>query len=157
MEIIDLFDNWNFIKIGGNMDKEYDKYVKVVYQTEPIGEKGIILYLTTFDIEAFEKDQKLKEIPKKESIERIPINPNEPLYIIERRLNSKVEEFYESEILKMANYIEKVDRMKTRQCGNVTNVDNVYCDIIRGNVVNCDNVHCKEIKGNTVNCEIYMK
>lgn len=137
------------------MKQEDDRYVKIVYQTEPIGKEGIILYLTTFDIEAFEKAQKLKEIPKKENIEKIPINPNEPLDIIERRLNSKVKEFYESEILKMADYIEKVDRMKTRECGNVTNVDNVYCEIIKGNVINCDNVHCNEIKGNTINCEIY--
>ena len=35
-----------------------DDYVKVVYQSEPIGEERIILYLTTFDTKKFEKEPK---------------------------------------------------------------------------------------------------
>ena len=42
-----------------------NKYTKVVYQSEPIGKERIILYLTTFDLEAYEKDQKLEKIPTK--------------------------------------------------------------------------------------------
>ena len=37
-----------------------DKYTKVVYQSEPIGKEKIVLYLTTFDLEAFEKNEKLR-------------------------------------------------------------------------------------------------
>ena len=40
-----------------------EKYVKIVYQSEPIGKERIVLYLTTFDKEAFERDNlfQLKE------------------------------------------------------------------------------------------------
>ena len=38
-----------------------DKYTKIVYKTEPIGKEKIILYLTTFDIEAFEKRPKFRK------------------------------------------------------------------------------------------------
>ena len=139
-------------------DEDKKDYVKIVYQTKPIGKEGIILYLTTFDTEAFEKDQGLKKIPQKEKTIELQINPNEQLEIIERRINSIVDEFYKREILKMADFIEKMDKMKTiKKYGNVTNADDVNCDIIEGNVINCDNVHCKEIRGNTINCEIYRE
>ena len=41
-----------------------NKYVKIVSQSEPIGKERIILYLTTFDIEAFEKDQLIEKTEK---------------------------------------------------------------------------------------------
>lgn len=39
----------------------FDKYTKIVYQTEPIGEYGIVLYLTKFDLEAYNRDQELEK------------------------------------------------------------------------------------------------
>lgn len=46
-----------------------NEYVKVVYQSEPIGKDNIILELTTFDYEKYEKDQELKKINKFQKIE----------------------------------------------------------------------------------------
>ena len=36
-----------------------DDYVKITYQTPPIGPSKIVLYLTTFDIEKYKKDQEV--------------------------------------------------------------------------------------------------
>ena len=33
-----------------------DKYVKVVYESSPIGVERIVLYLTTFDLKRYEQD-----------------------------------------------------------------------------------------------------
>lgn len=41
-----------------------NKYIKVVYRSEPIGKEGIVLELTTFDKEKYEKDQKLQKVKK---------------------------------------------------------------------------------------------
>lgn len=75
-----------------------DKYVKVIYQTPPIGEYGIVLELTTFDFEAQERDEKEKQLLEKRQFERLNINPSEPLHIIEQRLNDRVDEFYRKEL-----------------------------------------------------------
>lgn len=53
----------------------FDKYTKIVYQSEPIGEYGIVLYLTKFDLEAYNKDQELEK-SLDSGIEEI----NNPLY-----------------------------------------------------------------------------
>lgn len=37
-----------------------DDYVKITYQTPPIGPSKIVLYLTTFDIEKYKKDQEVE-------------------------------------------------------------------------------------------------
>ena len=41
-----------------------DKYTKITYQSDPIGKEKIVLILTKFDIEAFEKDEKMQHIPE---------------------------------------------------------------------------------------------
>ena len=83
-----------------------DKYVKVMYQTPPIGEYGIVLELTTFDFEAQERDEKEKQLLEKRQFERLNINPNEPLHIIEQRLNDRVDAFYRKEIESLRNQLE---------------------------------------------------
>ena len=83
-----------------------DKYVKVIYQTPPIGEYGIVLELTTFDFEAQERDEKEKQLLEKRQFERININLNEPLDIIEQRLNNRVDEFYKKEIENLRSQLE---------------------------------------------------
>lgn len=37
-----------------------DDYVKITYETPPIGPSEIVLYLTTFDIEKYKKDQEIE-------------------------------------------------------------------------------------------------
>lgn len=83
-----------------------DKYIKVIYQTPPIGEYGIVLELTTFDFEAQERDEKEKQLLEKRQFERLDINPNEPLEIIEQRLNDRVDQFYKNEILHLRTQLE---------------------------------------------------
>ncbi len=83
-----------------------DKYVKVIYQTPPIGEYGIVLELTTFDFEAQERDEKEKQLLEKKQFERLDINPNEPLEIIEQRLNARVDTFYRKEIESLRSQLE---------------------------------------------------
>lgn len=83
-----------------------DKYIRVIYQTPPIGEYGIVLELTTFDFEAQERDEKEKQLVEKRQCERFNINPNEPLDIIEQRLNARVDQFYKGEILHLRSQLE---------------------------------------------------
>ena len=89
-----------------------DKYAEVVYQSEPIGKEKIVLYLTTFDLEAFEKDEKLEKIPEQRKaiafeFERKDFlnNPN-----LAEEINNKFEtmfkKIYEKQLLDMKSYIE---------------------------------------------------
>lgn len=55
-----------------------------------------------------------------------------------------------------SNRDSKLSMSKTK-IKNITNSDDIYCDVIEGNAVNCDNVHCREIRGNIVNSEIYKE
>lgn len=159
--------------MNGNL---FEPYVKITYQSDPIGPENIILYLTTFDLDAFERDQELKELPTKQitmnfgsfsdAALRSGITTNEfmdrfSLNYIETHLENYINDFYTDEINKLKRYIEsnrdsKLSRSKTK-IKNLTNCDDIYCDVIEGNVVNCDNVHCKEIRGNIVNSEIYKE
>ena len=47
-----------------------EEYIKVVYQSKPIGKEGIVLELTTFDKEKYERDQQLQKIKKYALIEK---------------------------------------------------------------------------------------
>lgn len=89
-----------------------NKYTKVTYQSEPIGKERIVLYLTTFDLEAFEKNEKLEKIPTQRKaiafeFERNDLlnNPN-----LAEEMNNKFEkmfkEIYEKQLLDMKSYIE---------------------------------------------------
>jgi hypothetical protein len=153
---------------------DIDKYVKIVYQTAPIGEYEITLYLTTFDLEAYERDKNLKEIPLKTVYCSFPVNrgvtdTQSYMDYIQKQINNRIDGFYRKELEEMKKYIEG-NRLKEKFFaevreieptkiikGNITNSDNIICDVIQGNVVNCDNVKVREIRGNTVNCEIYRE
>ena len=139
-----------------------DKYVKVVYQTQPIGPERIILYLTTFDKEAFERDQQL--IPKQEamSFEFDKSDIKNPDFIkgFEGNLNTIVKEYYGEkikeleEIAKTKQFESKTVAMPIKEkIRNITNADDVHCDVVYGNITNCDNIYCSEVKGNIVNCD----
>lgn len=74
-----------------------EEYIKVVYQSEPIGKEGIVLELTTFDKEKYERDQQLQKIKKSELIE-IPKETDNFIYDGEKQnyvkdfLNDKIVE-----------------------------------------------------------------
>ncbi len=151
-----------------NKPKDISDYFYVSYESAPIGESGIRLQLISFDMEAYERDQKLKQIPTKqvsyyieENRDYIDHPDTMKDYIIDRVTNI-VETHYKGEIEKLKSYIEMnriskpVATVSERKVikGNVTNSDNIVCDVIEGNVVNCDNVKVREIRGNTVNCDI---
>ena len=149
-----------------------NKYVKIVYQTEPIGEEKIILYLTTFDTEAYERDQNLKEIPQKTEAISVVFDKEDikhPDFIkrFEKNLECMVKNIYEEEIEEMKTLIEGNRAINSfvplpftikEKVKNITNSDEVHCDIVYGNITNCDNIYCNKIKGNVVNCDkiIYM-
>ena len=146
-----------------------DKYVKIVYQTEPIGSDKIILYLTTFDLEAYERDEKLKQIPTKEISRQFKI-PTEPktatecyiyqneLINLQRNINNFIIDTYDKQLQEMKAHIEYLRNAKIVpvECSNAKNINNsgdVHCGIVYGNINNCDNIYCTEIKGNVVNCD----
>lgn len=127
-----------------------DKYVRVVYQSEPIGKERIILYLTTFDKEAFERDNlfQLKEEKIIHEFERAELNRPDFIEMFERNLNTMVKNIYEEKLKE----IESIMKM-SKNVKNISNSDDVYCNIVYGNISNCDNIYCKEIKGNVSNCD----
>lgn len=127
-----------------------DKYVRVVYQSEPIGKERIILYLTTFDKEAFERDNlfQLKEEKIIHEFERVELNRPDFIEMFERNLNTMVKNIYEEKLKE----IESIMKM-SKNVKNISNSDDVYCNIVYGNISNCDNIYCKEIKGNVSNCD----
>lgn len=89
-----------------------NKYIKVIHQSEPIGKERIILYLTTFDLEAFEKDEKLEKIPEKKQaiafeFDRTDLLNNSNLINeFENRFEDMFKKVYEKQLLDMKSYIE---------------------------------------------------
>lgn len=162
----DLFD---FLFEDDNENELNKDYIKIVYQTNPIGKEGIILYLTTFDIEAYNKDKEIKDKQVREDINirelqrhngLIPdgmVGP-QTLRVLEEYLNNKVDIFYKEEMLKIKNFFAELDKQKRKRThfGDVTNCQSIICDVVEGDIVNCNSVHCKEIKGDTINCKIYQ-
>lgn len=103
-----FFNNSNSI----NQQSKDNKYVKITYISEPIGKEKIRLQLTTFDVEAFEKDKNLTEIPLKTVEQNITLPHNlfdtqECLNSFEELLNNKIDEFYKQEIKILKNLLER--------------------------------------------------
>lgn len=98
-----------------------DKYTKIVYQSEPIGKEKIILYLTTFDLEAFKNDEKLEKIPVQQKAVMFEFSRediiNKPNLIGE--MNNRFEEMfnklYKKQLEEMKNYIEFNRRLPKAQ------------------------------------------
>lgn len=126
-----------------------DKYVKIVYQSEPIGKERIILYLTTFDKEAFERDNlfQLKEEKIIHEFGRTELNRPDFIEFFEKNLNTMVKNIYEEKLKEIESIIKVSKNVK-----NISNSDDVYCNIVYGNISNCDNIYCNEVKGNISNC-----
>ena len=95
-----------------------NKYIKVVYQSEPIGKERIVLYLTTFDLEKFENDEKLEKIPEQRKaivfeFEKKDIlnNPN-LAEEMSKKFETMFKETYEKQLLDMKGYIETLRKIK---------------------------------------------
>ena len=90
-----------------------EKYIRTVYRSEPIGKYGVVLELTTFDLEAFKKDEKLEKIPTKKlaikyNFDRIELlnNPNLLQEQMEKRFIEIFEKTYKTQLEDMRSYIE---------------------------------------------------
>lgn len=135
-----------------------EKYVKIVYQSNPIGKEKIILYLTTFDKEAFEKDQLLE---KKQAIsfdiERMDFGNINSIINLENKLNDFVKKYYEPKVNELQGLINSKKAIRESiplvNAKNISNVDEVHCGTVNGSIVNSDIVYCTEIKGNVINCD----
>lgn len=97
------------------MDKK--DYVKVLYESTPIGENGIILKLTTFDLEQWKKDQQLKEIPKTQKgiyveVERTQMLEPDFLPKLQAQLNHLIINNYDEQLRKMQGYIEQLRKIE---------------------------------------------
>lgn len=94
-------------------------YVKVTYESDPIGEYGIILQLRTFDVEAYERDQKLKQIPIKTEAKRLRLDKvsmlEDPHYFfkIQEKINKFVVDTYEQQILDLKRELEYARSIRT--------------------------------------------
>ena len=96
------------------------KYIKVVYESDPIGKEGIRLILTTFDIEAFKRDEALSKIPEKRIATKIDIPKfmyndigqpfdamnNHNFEMLEAMIEKFVVDTYDKQIQEMKAYIE---------------------------------------------------
>lgn len=138
-------------------------YVKIVYQTEPIGTEQIILYLTTFDIDKYNHDLEKKQFGielyiDSEIKKRNNMPMNEFLEELEVRLNGYVKNFYEPYIEETKEYIKYLQHeiIQPKVYDNVKNVNNVKkitCNNVYGNINNCEVLYCNEIHGKVNNVE----
>lgn len=93
-------------------------YVKIIYESKPIGEYSIILQLTTFDIEAWKRDQNLKQIPIKTEAKRLRLDNasmlKDPAYLIrlKEQINNFVVNNYEQQILDLKQELEFLRNIK---------------------------------------------
>lgn len=91
---------------------EYDKYTRITYQSEPIGKEKIILYLTTFDLEAFDENENLKKIPTKRTaiqyeFDRFESLNNQKLITdMQIQYEKFIRNTYEQQLKEMQGYIE---------------------------------------------------
>lgn len=96
------------------------KYIKVVYESDPIGKEKIRLILTTFDLEAFKRDEALSKIPEKRIATKIDIPKfmyndigqpfdamnNHNFGMLEAMIEKFVVDTYDKQIQEMKAYIE---------------------------------------------------
>lgn len=153
--------------------EDLKKYIKVVYKSNPIGEYGIVLILTKFDLEAYKKDQEIKLT--EEAIElKTGITDNtsmwnyiDKLNFIEARLNDIVNKQYKKNIEDLMNIIkmqkiiiksnEALEELKEipkePKTKDVSNCDYVKCKNVYGDIINCNIVYCNDVQGDLINCQ----
>lgn len=152
-----------------------DDYVKITYQTPPIGPSKIVLYLTTFDIEKYKKDQEVETKTKTlvfeepdncgynsfvdirnsldnrlygHSIQQHNMNYYEYL---QNSLNNVVMRYYEP-------YVEELKRTIDFYKNMINNAPKDIPYIRNGDITNADMVECDVIQGDVINCkEVHCK
>lgn len=150
-----------------------DKYVEVVYQSEPIGPERIVLYLTSFDLKRYEQDQELEKRRFANSFELntciAPIHNGlyDSYYIkyFEDYCNALIKRYYAPYVNEAISLIDiykdklatPIETINTKKINDVVNNSNVKCDVVYGDVINCKEVHCKEIQGDVINCKVYKE
>ena len=94
-----------------------NKYVKVVYRSQPIGKEEIVLELTTFDLEAFKRDEQLEKIPVKRVAKtfEVPKNFIDENSAICTQINDYRRNFFETLIEKFVSdtYEKQLEEMKS--------------------------------------------
>lgn len=149
-----------------------DDYVKITYQTPPIGPSKIVLYLTTFDIEKYKKDQEV-ETKTRTLVFEEPDNrgynsfaditdslDNRRYYeYLQNSLNNAVMRYYEPYVEELKRTIDAYRAISKTipnfvSAQDVTNVHELVCDTVCGDVTNCHEVHCNNIQGDLINCNV---
>lgn len=143
-----------------------EEYTKITYQSEPIGKEHIRLVLTTLDLAKFKEDESLTKIPtKKVAIDYvydksdIVSNNIKLIKEIQQQHENFIKKTYSKTLEEMQGYIEQLRAIKfvpleyDINAKNITNADDVHCNIVYGDIKNCDNIYCQEIKGNVINCD----
>lgn len=104
----------------------FDKYTKIVYQSEPIGEYGIVLYLTKFDLEAYNRDQ---ELEKNQNIEIVnPLNSK----MMGIKSHSKYEldlQLWQSQCEMLKREIELEHRIYQARCEVIPIIKPLDCNV----------------------------
>lgn len=85
-------------------------YIKVIYQTPPIGKENIILELTTFDLEKYKRDQKLIEINKVRVMAK-NCNMNQ-IYLTKQLIDDEIIQEHKRLIELIKNQELKIERLQ---------------------------------------------
>lgn len=134
-----------------------EPFIKVIYESDPIGKEKIILKLTTFD-DSFDKI-----INEYKSIEINKYDKNDSQWIqhLEEILNNTVELHYRREILRLKNEIDNLKYLvsygENKYVNNVTNCSDIHVQTIHGDVTNCGDVYVNHIYGKVTNCDIHYE
>lgn len=144
-------------------------YVKIVYESEPIGEYKIRLILTTFDVEAYMKD--INNIKYDKELIEIPVEP--PVSIekrietehylgdLEQKINSALRRIYEPEINSLKTMVQMMkddyeNNLKDAILNPIKEIMNVsgdiHCRDVNGHITNCGDIYCNTFKGVANNC-----
>lgn len=150
----------------------FDPWVKITYKSEPIGEYGIVLYLTTYDVDydgckvkntnkvrAYNGDINVAATLRLNGINMERYRTDVSIATLEHNINEYVNKFYRNEIERLNSEIQKlkVENKKSSTplyFGDITNAGEVRCGIVKGDITNCKKVICNKIEGDVVNCNV---
>ena len=143
---------------GDYIRKKEKDFIRIVYQTKPIGKEKIVLYLTTIDLDKF-KEKGLKDIPYKEEAREIyiskEVDPVAAISVISAELNETVNRFYKFEIERLKEelkYMCKREKQQAKNYGSIKNCNHIVANTIEGNVINCNDLQVEKINREIINC-----
>lgn len=159
-----------------------DDYVKITYQTPPIGPSEIVLYLTTFDIEKYKKDQEIETKTKtlvfedpdnrgynsfadvRNSLDNtLYCNTDNQSYSTSCYDNTPYYEYLQNSLNNVVMryyepYVEELKRTIDVYKKMINNAPKDIPCICKGDITNADMVECDTIQGDVVNCkEVHCK